>query len=1589
MSVENVFSNENYINKDFQQVYQEVVDTIGKLNNKYLVDGEGDENDPMVILIKCLAGAVDKLSYNTDKNILENYPETLQQEISARRVFSPVYNMKWYMSAHGEIVIQNLKEKNEEEGDDGSIEIPQFLMVSSGDNGFVYTITQGDTLASGEIKVFPVTEGKIKTLTINGSDQITIDKFVDNKIYLDDYNVAENGIFVTPYNLINNQDTLSYVWEQVDNLDVADWRTNSENGGQYYEFRVDLVTGRPYLRFVDDLVDKIGDGLRIRYIISNGEEGNISAGKLTNVYATDAETTVDSEQLKILNLLPILNGQNPESIESARHNYFKNIDICNTLVTLRDYANAIYLGDGLVSNCFVCDKNNDVQYSYKIATANGDITKYEETNGNDLTVYNLKFYGLTHNNIADTDSNTFDDEKASFTNTFEIINPVDTLGNPINIPQKIENYIDDIKSINHEFASIRNENRISMIKDYYTLSINLLFRQQLSEEQQNDVKNNVLAALYENLNAHALDFGERVTYNKVQEIIYGADQRILGASIYGLDDVNFNANAVFWSPYIPVYYSPLGENGVVPFNGEYAVFPNAAGNLFSLYQCTADNDSTVWTEISGSAISLPQDPEQRKHDLYGLSDMLCVIYDNTMSWQVSYAQSKSIVDGDVAVCLSVPTAPQGDGTVVHAIKKTQGPLTEIPDGAQYSNVSYPSSPVAIPSVKFSGDSFWIKYANKYYQFELVKKSFVVGQTTQTKYMTYNYDEAMYFVYNGNNTYGSSGNPGYFHEAFIGSEIVETSGVYDDNFDIIKNGIVSLGVTTTEIVDNASTPSTYGGLSGIPTPSGKESLDTIDSDSAVVYGGKEFIWDGTYWHEYSSLVGVLQTDIYAKSVLAGKTPIFEQNTKSVVNFKDEKNFENNNIKYIKPNLELLLTSEYLMGDNEYIQILTPELEVIANYSFYVYMGYYSSTASKQFITIEKNQDYEIEQNDLIVFYYRASDEENYSYNVYGPGNIICPSKKITLYNLPVNSNARNVTSGVAPNYWNTEISKATKESITANRLTALKSTDSCDVKHIQKNAIQYYSFVTANKTASGNADVYSITFTDDESSAKQYYVIEDGESFTVYKNASGGETIAVLGAGTILTMPIGDNKTITSTTGKIETASDPNNFEYLLCQINQITPNTYVKPILYATIESPEIEEGEPYSTKYSDQVAFNSAPVTNKVVLNQSTTGIIVPPGTSGTNVEISEDIVKIVHNQISTTDWSFSTEQTESIQVKYINSDETIAYFYIEFDITPTQNVHLSGDFERYSRDYVLRYIGESSEYETIQHSLIGGFVQLIRSALLVDIDNSAQEVKTFYTDDSDNRAKQSIIGYSEDSIEYFDVSSNVEISTTDVVENEIYSVSCESAVYAIGGKQQIQESDFYVAQERSGNYPSSGTSYTNYSNNTVVIDTGSSNSVTIDLPTSLSDIGYVLYFSCLSSSATITIKIGDQQSTDIANSLYGEAWDNKQISKGSMNTVLVDLSEYDSITIINHGDSQIKLSFQSVIYPYSYKTQFGTNSESITNIILHRMGELDTNNQYQLRSNKDYVITNPLASSAFLNKEHPYNPFTICQMNPDVQWR
>ena len=59
-----------------------------------------------------------------------------------------------------------------------------------------------------------------------------------------------------------------------------------------------------------------------------------------------------------------------------------------------------------------------------------------------------------------------------------------------------------------------------------------------------------------------------------------------------------------------------------------------------------------------------------------------------------------------------------------------------------------------------------------------------------------------------------------------------------------------GVTTVLIADNATTPSTYQAASLTP-PSGKVATDTLLTGTVAIYGSKEFVWDGSKWHEFGS------------------------------------------------------------------------------------------------------------------------------------------------------------------------------------------------------------------------------------------------------------------------------------------------------------------------------------------------------------------------------------------------------------------------------------------------------------------------------------------------------------------------------------------------------------------------------------------------------------------------------------------------------------------------------------------------------------------------------------------------------------------
>ena len=68
----------------------------------------------------------------------------------------------------------------------------------------------------------------------------------------------------------------------------------------------------------------------------------------------------------------------------------------------------------------------------------------------------------------------------------------------------------------------------------------------------------------------------------------------------------------------------------------------------------------------------------------------------------------------------------------------------------------------------------------------------------------------------------------------------------------EGGIVLVGETTTQLVDDATTnPITVDGQSYAAQP-----------NDAVIYGSKEFLFDGTKWHEFGDLSGLASKDIGA-------------------------------------------------------------------------------------------------------------------------------------------------------------------------------------------------------------------------------------------------------------------------------------------------------------------------------------------------------------------------------------------------------------------------------------------------------------------------------------------------------------------------------------------------------------------------------------------------------------------------------------------------------------------------------------------------------------------------------------------------------
>lgn len=523
---EKSLSNISFINKDFESLWSELLALVPKLTAKWN-PSEANESDPLAVLLKLITVAQDKVNYNIDKNILELFPLSLTQQVSAFNVYDALgYNFEWYRSA-----TSSAKQKNiaitcsslpEDIKEKSSIKIPIFTQLSTGNNEIVYTLTKSiDFTAANQTEFADVVQGSCTDYLINNVDIITSANLdANNRLYFIESNVAENGIFICNYNKDwgSGAQPLDWAeWKQVDNL-----LTTQED--KVFKFGVDPTTNSCYIEFKSNIGETIGSGIHIKYVVSAGENGNLSVGKLNQFFnnlqlsymnnENESKTVPANSYFTVFNNFPLTNGRNPKDLNETYEDYKRTVNVFSTLVSLLDYKQ--YLKDYIddtdnkrFSNAQVTDRTNDPRYTYKIKTLNkryqfdtltGNIT---ENNATHMDASDLRAYPLSASPSTST--------RTGYDKTFE----------PIVDSKVVEDAVASAKTIQHTFV----ENGVPIIVTY-DIAGQIYLNTKVSAQEATEIRTNVLTALYSELEASKINFGEQPDYKKVLDIITSADSRI-------------------------------------------------------------------------------------------------------------------------------------------------------------------------------------------------------------------------------------------------------------------------------------------------------------------------------------------------------------------------------------------------------------------------------------------------------------------------------------------------------------------------------------------------------------------------------------------------------------------------------------------------------------------------------------------------------------------------------------------------------------------------------------------------------------------------------------------------------------------------------------------------------------------------------------------------------------------------------------------------------------------------------------------------------------------------------------------------------
>ena len=528
--------------KDYYQIWNELLELASKISTRWSPDST-NESDPGIVLLKSLVAIADKLNYNIDKNTLEAFMPSASQQESMRKLTEMMgYSMKYYRAANCKVSISYKDSNDVSLSTLNTIYFPKFINIKNEEEDVNYVTIEDFTLQESEpIRQVNALEGELVECETDTDNIISMTHLDDNNRYLlPETNVAENGIFVC--NIVDHVEGISReseYWKPVDNLNTQ------LPGSLVFKFGFDSNENLPYIQFPDDISQLIKDGLRIKYIRTNGLMGNVSARTLCKMEVPALWGTATDENIKnlsadnfnVINNSAATNGADPETLTEAYNGFKKTIGTFDTLVTCRDYMNKIYqmtVSDTdltpLVSNAIVSDIRDDINRSitlcsfndYGICYSDRSLPKIVEkeavnTQGDpvtiratedmiehfDLILYPFRtIYGL----------NSKDEYVNSFKVNFENKN-------------KIQYDLKNSKTISHNIVTPAAKD-IACIKNYLKLKAKITTVKKVTAAEELELLTKVYSAIYENFNCHKIDFGEEIPYETILEVIKNADPRI-------------------------------------------------------------------------------------------------------------------------------------------------------------------------------------------------------------------------------------------------------------------------------------------------------------------------------------------------------------------------------------------------------------------------------------------------------------------------------------------------------------------------------------------------------------------------------------------------------------------------------------------------------------------------------------------------------------------------------------------------------------------------------------------------------------------------------------------------------------------------------------------------------------------------------------------------------------------------------------------------------------------------------------------------------------------------------------------------------